>query len=86
MLTDDKFLLSNLRPKQQCPSLQCKRGSQCIHHNNICDRVIDCLDAEDEVECLYTQNENVDNIYIPEGYADFKSIRNSGIQGKVLPK
>lgn len=82
--TDDKFLLSNLRPKQQCPSLQCKRGSQCIHHNNICDRVIDCLDAEDEVECLYTQNENVDNIYIPEGYADFKSIRNSGIQADLL--
>lgn len=42
--------------------MKCKNGGRCIAQRKICDDVIDCLDAEDELNCAnwkyqYTQSQ-----------------------------
>lgn len=70
------------RPKQQCPSLTCKHGGRCIYREHICDGVVDCLDAEDEMGC-----ESYSNHPIIYPYPEEKIPLNlSGIRGKKINK
>ena len=40
-------------PNTTCDGITCKRGSGvCVPRKFLCDRVVDCLHAEDEVDCL----------------------------------
>lgn len=39
-------------PKQICKGMICQRGTgTCLSPNLICDGIVDCLNAEDEVNC-----------------------------------
>ncbi len=54
---DDIFLGGNTTqpkkiPKQECAGMVCRRGTGvCLAPNLICDGYVDCLNAEDEVNC-----------------------------------
>ena len=44
--------LPKLRPKTLCDGITCQRGSGvCVPQIFVCDKVVDCLYAEDEVNC-----------------------------------
>ncbi|CAB3237996.1 unnamed protein product [Arctia plantaginis] len=54
-----------IQPVQKCPGFKCQSGiSKCLPIKRKCDRIIDCLDGDDEVNCnfkniLSTFNDNV---------------------------
>ena len=46
---------ANEVPKQVCDGMICRLGTGvCLDKNRICDKKVDCLDAEDEVDCPNT--------------------------------
>ncbi|XP_059476630.1 serine protease nudel [Neocloeon triangulifer] len=39
-------------PVAKCPSIECSRvGGRCLSASMVCDKIIDCLNAEDELNC-----------------------------------
>nr|CAD7446407.1 unnamed protein product [Timema bartmani] len=42
---------SSKRPRSKCPGMHCPPSQRCIPQHKICDRVVDCLGAEDELNC-----------------------------------
>jgi hypothetical protein len=39
-------------PLAKCPSIECSRvGGRCLATSMVCDKVVDCLDAVDELNC-----------------------------------
>ncbi|KAG5666387.1 hypothetical protein PVAND_014416 [Polypedilum vanderplanki] len=46
--------LPQIKPKSNCPGMNCVWGNQkCITASSKCDRYVDCLGGEDEVECQF---------------------------------
>ncbi|VVD01862.1 unnamed protein product, partial [Leptidea sinapis] len=44
--------LPTIQPKQDCPGFRCDSGiSKCLPKKRMCDKIIDCLDGEDEANC-----------------------------------
>ncbi|KAG7308173.1 hypothetical protein JYU34_006836 [Plutella xylostella] len=44
--------LPGIQPKQECPGFKCISGiAKCLPKNRMCDKIIDCLDGEDEMNC-----------------------------------
>ncbi|XP_038220089.1 serine protease nudel [Zerene cesonia] len=44
--------LPMIQPKQECPGFRCESGiSRCLPKKRMCDKIIDCLDGEDEINC-----------------------------------
>lgn len=44
-------------PVAKCPGKVCVwGGGRCISERNVCDRIIDCLGGEDEIDCKYDEN------------------------------
>ena len=50
--TDSTMLRGSRNPRKDCPGMRCEIGGRCIPLSKRCDRVIDCLGAEDEKDCL----------------------------------
>ncbi|KAG8234324.1 hypothetical protein J437_LFUL013064, partial [Ladona fulva] len=45
---------SSSSPKQECPGLVCTMGAgRCVPKKKICDGIVDCLGAEDEIGCTH---------------------------------
>nr|CAD7266640.1 unnamed protein product [Timema shepardi] len=42
---------SSKRPRTECPGMHCPPSQRCIPQHKICDGVVDCLGAEDELNC-----------------------------------
>nr|CAD7461010.1 unnamed protein product [Timema tahoe] len=42
---------SSKRPRSKCPGMHCPPSQRCIPQHKICDGVVDCLGAEDELNC-----------------------------------
>lgn len=57
-------------PIQECPGFKCKSGlSKCIPIKRKCDKIVDCLGAEDEIGCQNSKPENnftTNNIFLTE--------------------
>ncbi|XP_018321822.1 serine protease nudel [Agrilus planipennis] len=39
------------RPLHKCPGYVCKKSRRCIPHKRVCDRTVDCINADDEFDC-----------------------------------
>ncbi|XP_063244111.1 uncharacterized protein LOC134543168 isoform X2 [Bacillus rossius redtenbacheri] len=39
-------------PRRKCPGMHCSVGHGCLPQHKMCDGVVDCLGAEDEIECM----------------------------------
>lgn len=57
-------------PLEKCPGFSCDRGlGKCLPIEARCNRIIDCLNGEDEVDCndspLYKQMENATRDFEP---------------------
>lgn len=45
-------MLPTIQPLQKCPGFKCTSGiSKCLPDKRVCDKVLDCLDGEDEMNC-----------------------------------
>lgn len=43
-----------IQPVQKCPGFKCQSGiSRCLPIKRKCDRIIDCLDGDDEINCNF---------------------------------
>lgn len=54
-----------MQPIQECPGFQCKSGvKKCLPNKRRCDKIIDCLDGEDEIGCIFMRsvNENEEEV------------------------
>ena len=55
LLNLETSTLPNVVPKQVCNGMICRLGTGvCLDQNSICDQKVDCLNAEDEVDCPRT--------------------------------
>ncbi|KAJ0178781.1 hypothetical protein K1T71_005556 [Dendrolimus kikuchii] len=46
-----------VQPIQECPGFQCKSGiKKCLPTKKRCDKIIDCLDGEDEMGCIFMRS------------------------------
>ena len=55
----DKFSESPIRPMDTCPGFQCTSGSaRCIPKWKLCNKIVDCLEAEDELSCELVMEES----------------------------
>lgn len=53
-----------VQPIQECPGFKCKSGiSKCLPLNRKCDKIVDCLHAEDEVSCDFTDMRSVNALF-----------------------
>lgn len=43
--------LSTRQPIQKCPGIECRSSPRCVSKKRRCDRIIDCLEADDEMAC-----------------------------------
>lgn len=59
-MVDDKSTGPSGRvPKQICPGFQCPgRQGKCLSLNRRCDKVVDCVDAVDEIDCNKNTNKH----------------------------
>lgn len=45
-----------VQPIQECPGFKCETGiSKCLPNKRKCDKIVDCLDGEDETKCEFTR-------------------------------
>lgn len=51
------------QPQQDCPGIRCMIGKRCIPTKRQCDKYVDCMNAEDELNCDYTGSQYNVNIY-----------------------
>ncbi|KAI8424408.1 hypothetical protein MSG28_002920 [Choristoneura fumiferana] len=52
--------LPTIHPKQECPGFKCKSGIfKCLPSKRICDKIIDCLGGEDEMNCDFMRSANM---------------------------
>lgn len=69
----DSKALPTIRPKQECPGFRCMSGiTRCLPKKRMCDKVVDCLNGEDEVDCNFirTSERDVDNILVTKSIAN----------------
>ncbi|XP_032513112.2 serine protease nudel [Danaus plexippus] len=49
-----------IQPKQECPGFRCDSGiSKCLPKKRMCDKIIDCLDGEDELNCEIVRSADI---------------------------
>ncbi len=52
LIQDDTSETLPMFPKTECPGITCQRGlGKCLSQGNVCDCVVDCFGAEDEMDC-----------------------------------
>ncbi|CAH0702950.1 unnamed protein product [Spodoptera exigua] len=55
--------LPTIQPIQECPGFKCDTGiSKCLPMKRRCDKIVDCLNGEDETRCDFTKASFTDNI------------------------
>ncbi|KAJ8733246.1 hypothetical protein PYW08_001544 [Mythimna loreyi] len=59
--------LPKFQPKQECPGFKCKTGiSKCLPNKRKCDKIVDCLDGEDETKCDFDVSSLTDSIFVDQ--------------------
>lgn len=75
--------LPTIQPKQECPGFKCTSGiSKCIPNKRICDKIIDCLNGEDELNCDPTRSTFTDNLFMTPISKDSQFIEELNLQTK----
>ncbi|XP_022825426.1 serine protease nudel isoform X1 [Spodoptera litura] len=55
--------LPTIQPIQECPGFKCDTGiSKCLPNKRRCDKIVDCLNGEDETRCDYTKVSFTDSL------------------------
>ncbi|XP_034829653.1 serine protease nudel [Maniola hyperantus] len=68
-----------IQPKQECPGFRCDSGIlKCLPKKRMCDKIIDCLDGEDELNC------DVDTLLVQTEKSSIQE--NSSLTRKVSEK
>ncbi|XP_011256317.2 serine protease nudel isoform X3 [Camponotus floridanus] len=57
------------RPLANCPTFSCDDG-KCLPIERRCNRIIDCLNGEDEIECYLSEVSNMNNIKYKQSNSD----------------
>ncbi|XP_053603895.1 serine protease nudel isoform X2 [Plodia interpunctella] len=74
--------LPKIKPKQVCPGFKCKSGLfKCLPDKRVCDKIIDCLDGEDERKC--NDLRSFDNIFMSRANNDTIQTSRLGKQSKL---
>lgn len=56
--------MPSVKPLQDCPGFKCKSGiSKCLPLKRKCDKTVDCLNAEDEIGCDFTNLRSVNEMF-----------------------
>ncbi|XP_030025581.2 serine protease nudel [Manduca sexta] len=74
--------LPMVTPVQECPGFKCESGiSKCIPLKRKCDKIIDCLGGEDEIECEITKSANNfdGNMFLSEMFKNSENNSNSEV-------
>ncbi|XP_026737242.1 serine protease nudel isoform X2 [Trichoplusia ni] len=80
-----------VQPVQECPGFKCESGiSKCLPNKRKCDRIVDCLDGEDEKQCKFTRTVSTitDNIFLtpkPSFDNDFLESKNAQVGTTISP-
>lgn len=80
-----------VQPIQECPGFKCESGiSKCLPNKRKCDRIVDCLDGEDEKQCKFTRTVSTitDNIFLtpkPSFDNDFLETKNAQVDTTISP-
>ncbi|XP_063824168.1 serine protease nudel [Ostrinia nubilalis] len=62
-------ILPTIQPQQKCPGFKCTSGlSKCLPDKRVCDKIVDCLDGEDEMNC--NSMRSFDNIFLARTSSD----------------
>lgn len=57
------------RPLANCPTFSCDDG-KCLPIERRCNRIIDCLNGEDEIECYLFEVSNMNNVKYKQSNSD----------------
>ncbi|KAI5644482.1 trypsin domain-containing protein [Phthorimaea operculella] len=70
--------LPSRRPKQECPGFRCVSGmAKCLAPKRVCDKIVDCLGGEDEINCSSRSLTQFDNLFLSSQTEDsFSSFEN----------
>lgn len=75
ILGDDKFVAR--APLQSCPGFICKGTNQCLPKKRRCDKIVDCLFADDEMDC---QDDIIHEIFKPSFATNMVGSKHKGAQ------
>ncbi|RVE44830.1 hypothetical protein evm_010543 [Chilo suppressalis] len=76
--------LPSIQPLQKCPGFKCNSGiSKCLADKRVCDKIIDCLNGEDEINC--NSMRSFENIFLSRNSKDQDSEKTQSTINKKLP-
>lgn len=55
LIADNKFLTPARESSHKCPNIRCSYEGRCVGAKRVCDRIVDCLSAEDEIDCRLSE-------------------------------
>ncbi|KAM3967355.1 serine protease nudel [Aphomia sociella] len=77
--------LPAIQPKHQCPGFKCKSGLfKCLPDKRVCDKIVDCLNGEDEINCKETRS--FDNILFSRTDEADKNMRDTNNEATKVEK
>ncbi|XP_064071521.1 serine protease nudel isoform X2 [Vanessa tameamea] len=76
--------LPMIQPKQECPGFRCDSGIlKCLPKKRMCDKIIDCLDGEDEYNCDVARSSVSNTISEPITKSDITSLNNESMNKRI---
>lgn len=67
------------RPLTNCPTFSCDDG-RCLPIEQRCNRIIDCLNGEDEIECYLFEVSNMNNVKYKQSDPDNEIVKSEAVK------